>query len=258
MPVVNSPLVALVLLVGLLSAGPARAHYDDEPAPADPGSWADPLDEEFADGDFVVELSDPFERMNRLSFGFNRGLDRWMVRPMARSYGWAVPGVVRGGLRKFFGNIRLPVVAANELLQLRPLPAARTTGRFVVNTTVGLLGFFDPARRIGLETDGTGFGDTLAFYRVPSGPYLVLPVFGPSRPRDAVGGATDFLLRADTLLLGFGSAIVVVSGDAISQRQEYDDVLRVLESSSVDVYATTRVAYMMSRDDPIEALTDEP
>jgi phospholipid-binding lipoprotein MlaA len=245
---------ALALLVALLTAGSANAHQEgDTRARAFASADLELVAEEDGQADLllppVAEFDDPLERVNRVSFGLNRGIERVVVRPLTSAYGFVLPGPVRRGLRRALANLALPAVAANEILQLRPHHGGVTLSRLVVNTTVGLLGLFDPATRIGLASESTGFGDTLAFYRVPSGPYMVLPLLGPSRPRDAVGRVTDLFLRPDTYLLGPTGTVAVASGGAISERDAHGEAIRSLEASSVDIYSTYRGAYLMSRSD---------
>lgn len=127
---------------------------------------------------------DPWEKFNRKSYAFNDAVDKAVIRPVAVGYRKVTNPPVRRSISDFFTNIRLPVTVANDLLQARPVRALKTSGRFLVNLTLGLGGFFDPASRIGLPLEETDFGITLARWGVPDGPYLVLPLVGPTTTRD--------------------------------------------------------------------------
>ncbi|MCK9489301.1 MAG: VacJ family lipoprotein [Xanthomonadales bacterium] len=141
---------------------------------------------------------DPWERGNRKVFAFNEGVDRYLIRPVARGYVTVTPSGVRQIVGNFFGNLRLPWSATNSLLQGKPGDSGRNLSRFVVNSTVGLLGLFDPASKFGIYEQQEDFGQTLAVWGVGQGPYLVLPFVGPSSVRDGVGGGLDGYVSATT------------------------------------------------------------
>lgn len=127
---------------------------------------------------------DPLQNFNRKMFAFNQFADKVAIRPVAKTYVKLTPEKGRVLIGNFFANIRIPITIVNEVLQGRPVPALQSTGRFVVNTTVGFLGFFDPASDMRLAAHPTDFGVTLAHWGVPEGPYLVLPFIGPTTARD--------------------------------------------------------------------------
>ncbi len=127
---------------------------------------------------------DPYQGFNRKMFAFNRVADKYVMRPVARAYVRVTRPKGREHISDFFANLRTPITIINEVLQGRPEPALQSTVRFVINTTVGLLGFFDPATAMKLPADATDFGVTLAHWGVREGPYLVLPLIGPSSVRD--------------------------------------------------------------------------
>src|SRR5262249_28251117 len=135
--------------------------------------------------------NDPLEGMNRKVFWFNDKVDVYALEPVAKGWNWIAPDRVKQSVANFFQNLRFPIVTLNDLLQGKMVPAASDVGRFAVNTTVGVLGFFDPASGWGLEQHNEDFGQTLGWWHVPPGPYLVLPLLGPSSPRDAVGSLAD-------------------------------------------------------------------
>lgn len=134
---------------------------------------------------------DPLEGINRAFYDFNRVLDGLILKPMAMIYRGVLPEDVRGGVRNALDNLRGPVILANDLMQGETDRAGVTLKRFVVNTTVGVLGVMDPASGQGLEKHQEDFGQTMAVWGVGSGPYLFLPLIGPSNPRDAAGLAVD-------------------------------------------------------------------
>ena len=127
---------------------------------------------------------DPYENFNRKSYAVNDALDKTFIRPVAVGYRKVTNPPVRRAFSDFFTNIRMPITVANDLLQAKPKAAAEGTGRFLVNLTLGVGGFFDPASQLGLPLDETDFGITLAHWGVPEGPYLVIPLVGPTTARD--------------------------------------------------------------------------
>lgn len=127
---------------------------------------------------------DPWEKFNRQTFAFNQAMDKVAIRPMAIGYRKITNDPVRRAITDFFTNLRMPITVGNDLLQGHPKAALEAGGRFLVNLTIGLGGFFDPASGIGIPLEQTDFGVTLARWGVPDGPYLVLPLFGPTSTRD--------------------------------------------------------------------------
>lgn len=127
---------------------------------------------------------DPYEKFNRSMYAFNDKVDKAVVRPVAVGYRDITNPPVRRSINNFYTNIRMPITVANDLLQVRPLRAFESTGRFVVNLTIGIGGFFDPASKLGIPLNETDFGITLARWGLPEGGYLVLPLMGPSTVRD--------------------------------------------------------------------------
>lgn len=142
----------------------------------------------------TVRRGDRFEPINRITHKFNTGLDRLIVKPAARGYDRVIPEPVDRRVRNFFANLRAPLDITNNFLQGKFAHGFSGIGRLVVNTTVGLGGLFDPAAKIGMPRHAEDFGQTLAAWRLPSGPYIVLPVLGPSNLRDIVGLAVDWQL----------------------------------------------------------------
>lgn len=146
------------------------------------------------------DVKDPLQPLNRQIFAVNDALDRAIVRPIAVEYKEKIPSPIRDSYSGFRKNLGEPWNAVNQLIQGRPSRAAKTLGRFTINT-VTTLGFADPASRLGLETEDENFGTTLGYWGVPSGPYLVLPVFGPSTFRDGFGLVVDGYARPQRYIL---------------------------------------------------------
>lgn len=138
------------------------------------------------------ELKDPLEPLNRFVFGVNDRVDGTIVKPVAQVYSDLTPKPVRDCVTNFMDNLWFPVYFVNYILQGRMEKAGKSLFRFITNSTMGVLGIFDPASEFGLEKDTTGFGDTLGSWGIEPGPYLVLPVFGPSTFRGTIGLGADY------------------------------------------------------------------
>ena len=197
---------------------------------------------------------DPLEPLNRGIFGFNEVVYAWVFSPVATAYQFVVPGPGRRAVRRFFSNLSEPVTIVNDLLRLQPVQAGSSGARFLINTTAGVGGLFDPAAAWGLEAHTSGFGGTLAVYRVGSGPYLVVPLMGPSTARDAFGGLVDGILRPDTWLLAAGPRLVMAAGTGFTTYDMERERFNALRDTSVDFYAALRSAYLLDRDARIELL----
>ena len=233
---------ALAVLVASLVvlAAPTRAE-----STTDVGDW---LPDEF-DGELEASaIPDPIEPVNRGIFTGNRAVDRWVFDPVTRTYGRIVPGPIKGAVRNAFDNLNQPVVIANDILQLEPRRAASATARFLLNSTFGLAGIWDPAAEAGFRPHQADFGQTLGRYGVGPGIFLMLPLLGPSSTRDAFGTMVDLALRPDTWLLPIPPRLMLGGGWGISAREEHLEKLEALEQSSVDFYAAIRSAYWMSRE----------
>ncbi|WP_159930997.1 VacJ family lipoprotein [Oceanicoccus sp. KOV_DT_Chl] len=148
-----------------------------------------------------LEVPDPWEPMNRKIFAFNEWGDRVLLTPAAKTYRWLTPDFVEQGIGNMFANLLEVTTIVNDILQLKFGQAAADSGRFVINSTVGLLGFFDVAAPLGLERHEEDFGQTMGFWGVGTGPYLMVPIFGPYTLRDGIGSFpdnyTDYLLNLE-------------------------------------------------------------
>ncbi len=193
------------------------------------------------------EISDPLEGLNRAIHFVNDGLDTVILRPIAWVYSNIVPPVAKRGVRNFFANLNAPVVFANDLLQFEFEEAGETGARFLINSTLGLGGLFDVASEFGLEPHKADFGQTLHSYGAGPGPYLVLPLFGPSNLRDGIGLAVDSLLNPLTWLLQPEENLIIAGTKGLVRREELLEPLDALRDTSVDYYAALRSLYYQNR-----------
>jgi phospholipid-binding lipoprotein MlaA len=196
--------------------------------------------------------NDPLEPLNRKTFAFNQGVDRYFLKPIAKAYVRVIPAGGRDGVSNFIANLHEPVVLVNNILQFKFKRAGTTAGRFVLNSTLGVAGIVDFAGKHGLKRQFGDFGQTLFVWGVHEGPYLVIPIFGPTSPRDGIGDGVDILLDPFVYLTQHGqyrSAIslsrLVVGG--IDLRARNLDVLDELQRESVDFYAAMRSLYRQNR-----------
>jgi phospholipid-binding lipoprotein MlaA len=188
--------------------------------------------------------ADPWEPMNRKVFAFNDGLDVWVLEPAARGWDYVMPDPVEASIHRFFDNLRFPVVFVNDFLQAKPEWAIMETFRFVVNSSIGVAGFFDPATPLGLIRREEDFGQTLAVYGVPSGPFLMLPLLGPSNPRDAGGIAADAAIPGPLYLIPFWATAASRTVNIVNQRSRFLEDVAEAKRSSVDYYAFVRNGYI--------------
>ncbi|WP_374668564.1 VacJ family lipoprotein [Acinetobacter sp.] len=193
---------------------------------------------------------DPFESFNRKIFAFNETLDTYIARPLAVQYVEKVPEDVRGSYRQFRKNLNEPWNAANQLIQGRPARAAKSLGRFTINTLT-TLGFADPARRLNLSSESEGFGITMGYFGIPSGPYIVLPVLGPSTIREGVGLAVDSQARPQKYLLddhegAYWSEQVLRGIDARSQLLELENVLQGDKYAQIRDFYLQRISFAVT------------
>ena len=195
---------------------------------------------------------DPFEQINRVVFSFNSIFDKTIVRPVAILYRGFVPGFVRNRVTYSLNNLGMPVTAINNVLQGELSKAGIAASRFLINSTLGILGFFDPASSIGLISDNEDFGQTLAVWGVPSGPYIVIPFLGPSSPRNFTGMLSTSLLDPmyqvgnSSNQSAFRSYRMGVG--AVDFRSQNIEILDDLQNNSLDYYAAVRSFYNQRRE----------
>jgi len=238
-PVVSGGLLA-VAFAGALAACATPPPATDQAALAD-----------------YRETNDPLEPTNRVFYRINNGIDTVLLRPAAQVYRAVVPQPVRNGIHNMLSNIGTPVVLSNDVLQAKSRRAGDTLMRFVINTTAGVGGIFDVASGLGYKAHDTGFGTTLAVWGVSEGPYLYLPVLGPSNPRDAVGFGTDTALDPFTWV-GQGTAVTALNWSrygvgAVDQRERLLDAIDSIKKTALDPYATFRSLYRQHRASEIAA-----
>lgn len=192
--------------------------------------------------------NDPLEELNRSTYEFNQTLDRIALKPAAKGYRAVVPTPVRGGITNVFGNFRDFTTAINNVLQFKIGTALSDVCRVAVNSTVGIFGVFDVASRLGLEKHHEDFGQTLGVWGVPEGPYLVLPLLGPSNIRDSVGLIGDFYTDPEFFLITDSPENWIVFGTRIvNVRANLLEAERLLEQAALDQYAFLREAYLQRR-----------
>jgi phospholipid-binding lipoprotein MlaA len=235
-------LIALGLLSGCagLPSGPAGGE------PFSGATAEEDIDQEFL---AFLDISDPLEGLNRQVYAFNYLFDRYVFLPAVDAYAFVLPDVLRDRISDFFANILSLVTLANQVLQLKLPEAGLTAFRFGVNSTLGLFGFVDLASAVGMPSYQEDFGQTFGFWGAGPGPYLVLPVLGPSNLRDAIGWC------ADTLAFGvvdpFGASSFqteypqVLAVNIIDQR--YTQSFRYFETGSPFEYDLIRLLYTKKR-----------
>jgi phospholipid-binding lipoprotein MlaA len=233
------------------SAPEAPAPTDALPAPSPQQAAPSADDSAMFDELDAAETSsywDPLERGNRVVFGFNELADRYAIGPISDVYGFLMPDPGERAVRRMFRNLSEPVSFVNYLLQFHPDRAGKTFVRFCLNTTVGIAGMFDVANGIGLEPHPTDFGGTLYRYGAPAGPYLVLPLFGPTTVRDTFGDVVDGSVMPQRYLLSMPVQLVLQTGNGITARREAAEALAALRDGAVDFYAALRSAYYFNRE----------
>lgn len=233
----------------LLMAAPwtqAQAQTSDMGEPED---YAAAI-EDAANNPDATGVNDPWEGFNRSMFAVNDALDGALIVPTARAYRAVTHKKQRKGIRNFLANARTPVIFVNDLLQGEFKRAGTTLGRFAVNTTIGFGGMGDPAERMGLPQHSEDFGQTLAVWGAPSGPYLVLPFFGPSTLRDGFGAGVDTAIDPLTWVRTDAAQLTRFSragATVISVREPLIEPLAQIEENSLDYYSSVRSFYFQSR-----------
>jgi phospholipid-binding lipoprotein MlaA len=209
-------------------------------APSDPAARAE-----------FERTNDPLEPLNREIFDFNLFVDRVALKPVAQGYVAVIPKGGRNAVRHFLDNLHEPIVFANNLLQGEFKRAHDTFARFLMNTTFGIGGVFDLATMDGLEKQSGDFGQTLFSWGVPDGPYLVLPIFGPSNPRDAVGlGVDSYADPWDHLASNYHYwylGLVRGAVDGVDLRARNLDTFDEIQRNAIDFYAELRSLFRQHR-----------
>ncbi len=213
-----------------------------------------------AAGCATPERPDPLERSNRAVFAFNEGLDRYALEPVAKAWDFVIPGFVQDGIQNFYRNLDMPVVIANDVLQLKPVAVVEDVARLFFNTTLGLAGFVDVATRVGIPDNDEDFGQTLGYWGVPPGPYLVVPVLGPYTLRDGFGEVVDTTAAGYGYMRLFWFDVVGLNGwettgasigtyafRLVNLRAIYLEEIASNRADAFDYYAFVRNAYLQNR-----------
>ena len=194
------------------------------------------------------ETWDPFEPFNRTMFTFNEKFDDWLLKPVAKGYDLIFPRPVKRSIGNFFSNLIQPRVAVNDLLQGKGKQAARDTGRFLINSTVGVLGLFDVARHLDLEAREEDWGQTFAVWGINGGPYFVWPIIGPRYLRDTVGFGFDWLSNPVTYIDDPYTSWGLWSVDIVDTRARFLPADKVIkQAAGDDKYVFIREAYRQRR-----------
>ena len=252
----SSPAVTETLPVTVLPVSDAASS---DPVQADP---ADAVEEDEDDLDYEAEppstlavtIADPLEPFNRAMFTFNDRLYFWVLKPVAEGYSAVVPEPARIGVRNFFSNLRAPIRFANCLLQAHFIGAATELFRFMINSTIGVAGLFDPAggEEINLQRQDEDFGQTLGVYGAGHGFYLVWPILGPSSPRDTVGMVGDFFAYPISYLDPWYVWTAVRGYQAINDTSLTIGDYEALKGAALDPYIAVRNAYIQYRHMKVE------
>ena len=199
--------------------------------------------------------NDPIEPFNRAMFAFNKQMDGMFLRPAAVVYKSVLPKPVQNGVHNFLSNLRGPVVLANDVLQWEMDRAGNTAGRFVINTTVGILGIWDAAAYMGIEGHSEDFGQTFGTWGIGEGFYIVLPFLGPSNPRDTVGLVTEYFADPVNMWIRNGDypemILVRALVTGVDFRARNLQTIDELERTSLDYYVAVRSLYRQRRIDEI-------
>jgi phospholipid-binding lipoprotein MlaA len=238
----------LVLIATLLLGN--LAGCATPPPASDPDAVAD-----------YKETNDPLEPTNRVMYAIDNGIDTVLLAPVARAYRFVFPEAVRNGVHNVLSNLDTPVQLSNDMLSGKPRRAGDTTMRFLINTTVGVVGIFDVAKKWGYPNHESDFGMTMALWGVPEGPFLFLPVFGPSDPRDGIGLGVDAGMDPFNWV-GQGAAVRGLNWsrwfmNAVDQRERHLDDIESTKKTALDPYATFRSLYRQHRRSQIETARND-
>ena len=221
---------------------------------------ADPAEKEA-----YYEANDPLEPFNRKIFAFNMAADKYALRPIAEGYRAVTTSGFRSKVRTFLGNLKTPLTIVNDVLQLNLKNAGLDLSRFIINTTLGFLGVYDVADKMGIPSNTQGFGTTMGVWDIPSGPYLVLPFLGPSSVRDASGFVGDVFLDPMYYVGRNGDdpdrkrTFLAIDGtDALTTYESMIDLMDEGKKSSLDFYAFMRSMYQQHRKKTVERAKGTP
>jgi phospholipid-binding lipoprotein MlaA len=206
-----------------------------------------------SDAEKEVEISDPLEPMNRAIYGFNSTLDKYMLEPAAKTYKFVVPKPGRQAVRNILSNLSEPVTLLNSALQGNTEGSFTSFWRFTLNSTFGICGIFDIASVAGLKANKEDFGQTIGYYGLGSGPYLMLPILGPSNGRDLVGSVVDSVSDPYNYLVDDEGIWAKNILEGLDKRASILDLMSEINRTSFDPYATIRSLYTQKRYDEIKS-----
>jgi phospholipid-binding lipoprotein MlaA len=233
-------------------ASAQEAQPSEPPAIAEPARAAEP---EAPPAGETSGAGDPWEGFNRNMFAVHEGVDQAVLEPVARGYRAITPSPVRSGVLNFLRNLRGPVIFANDVLQGEFSRAGTTAARFGLNTTIGIAGVFDPATSMGLERHDEDFGQTLAVWGVDPGPYIFVPLLGPTSVRDGAGRIIDIAFdpltwaefdEADEVRIGR----TLMAG--VAAREQVLETVDDIRRDSLDPYVTIRSSYQLLRESAVQ------
>lgn len=190
----------------------------------------------------ATNKADPYENFNRKVYGFNDNVDDYVAKPIADAYKYVTPDFMETGVSNFFNNLKTINVVLNDVLQAKFEQSGRDTGRFLMNSTLGMAGLFDVAKTVGLEPNDEDFEQTLAVWGVPQGSYIVLPLLGPITTRGIPGAVFDTAANPSTYI---GAPIQVIS--LINARASAEGALKFIDEAALDPYVFTRESFLQWR-----------
>jgi phospholipid-binding lipoprotein MlaA len=246
-----------VLLVAMLLQACAGNGNGPQQAAAGPATGAPASAPPTNTRPSLTEEGDPLESINRKILDFNLTVDDHVIKPVAEFYRDNVGPWVRTRVRNVVNNMQEPRYLANSLLQGQPLLAGQTLMRFFINSTMGLGGMFDMEQIGGPPRAARDFGQTLYVWGLPSGPFLMIPILGPSNPRDTVGNVADGFMNPINWLMPFYGNVLRGTTEGLDTRAENIDSLEQLRSGSLDFYARLRSVWEQHRDAELRSVTGE-
>ena len=246
--------------IGQETLGPAPSKPTDAGQPGPPQETEAPQQDIVITAHDPAAAPDPFRAVSLQSFKATQAVDRTFIGPVSLAYKHTIPRPIRSGVHNFLYNLREPVVFVNFVLQHKFGKAGETVARFAVNSTVGIAGLIDVAKKrpFKLPRRGNSFDDTLGFYGVPSGPFMFLPIVGPTTVRDLLGGFVDRLVLpaivGKKLVTNPAYSVPAAVLGVIDHRAEFDETLHTLHDNVPDPYANTRAFYLRRRQAEIDHL----
>jgi len=251
----SAPSAAPERTATLIAAAPADTATDASPQSAEPVAASSAPDESLAQAretttDVQPEAYDPWERWNTTTFDFNRRLDKYVLKPVAKGYNFVVPDEVQIMMANGFDNISFVPRVINNLLQGKVKGAGREVARFLINSTAGVGGLFDPAKDVfGVLKSREDFGQTLCVYGMEPGRYVIVPFLEPLTIRDGIGKAVDSLMDPLSYFLPLiWDRLAMKVGDIVNERSLNLDLFQGFEESVVDMYSAVRHAYLQRRE----------